>query len=93
MERKNLVPYSVYLPVEYHERLKRAAKDRKASTIVRDAVKMMLDGNNVYMAAYNKGVTEAANIIRDCKEAKMVVVNRRDLGVILSDKINLLLAK
>jgi hypothetical protein len=93
MERKNLVPYSVYLPVEYHARLKRAAKERKASTIVRDAVRMMLDGNNVYRAAYNKGVTDSANIISNCKEAKMVVVNRKDLGEILSDKINLLLLK
>jgi hypothetical protein len=29
---KKLIPYSVYLPVEYHDKIKELAKQRKASS-------------------------------------------------------------
>jgi len=90
MERKNLIPYSVYLPAEYHKRLKIAAKDRKASGIVRDAVMMILDGGDIYGSAYNKGITDASQVVYDCKEAQMVAVKGRDIGSILAEQIELL---
>jgi len=88
--RKNLIPYSVYLPDEYHKRLRLAAKERKASSIVRDAVIMILDGGDIYKSAYNKGISDAAAVVYACKEAQMVAVNKRDIGVVLAEKINLL---
>jgi len=88
--RKNLIPYSVYLPAEYHARLRAAAKDRKASSIVRDAVVMILDGGDIYKSAYNRGINDAAEVVYACKEAQMVAVNRRDVGAILAEQINLL---
>lgn len=90
MERKNLIPYSVYLPVEYHKRLRVLAKERKASSMVRDAVLMLLDGGDVYKSGYNKGIKDAAQVVYDCKEAQMVAVNRRDVGSILTERIGLL---
>jgi hypothetical protein len=93
MERKNLIPYSVYLPVEYHKRLRAAAKNRKASGIVRDAVMMILDGNDVYTSAYNKGISDAAQVVYDCKEGQMVAVKGRDIGAILAEQIELLKTK
>ena len=38
MEAKKLVPYSVYLPVEYHSKLKAVAKERKASAMMRPGI-------------------------------------------------------
>ena len=93
MVRKNLIPYSVYLPAEYHERLRKAAKERKASSIVREAVIMMLDGGDIYRSAYNKGVSDSEDVVYSCKEAQMVAVNKRDIGVILAEKISLLKMK
>jgi hypothetical protein len=93
MVRKNLIPYSVYLPVECHERLRKAAKERKASSIVREAVIMILDGGDVYKSAYNKGVSDSAEVVYACKEAQMVAVNKRDIGAILAEKIGILKMK
>jgi len=90
MATRNLVPYSVYLPQEYHSKLKEAAKDRKASSIVRDAIMMILDGGDAFKSGYNKAVRDASKIVYDCKEAQMVAVNKKDIGQILSEQIQLL---
>ena len=84
---KNLVPYSVYLPVDIHAKLKLAAKNRKASGLVRDAITMLLNGNDHFVSGYNKGIEDAARVVYDCKEAQMVAVNKRDLGSILTERI------
>lgn len=87
MERK-LVPYSVYISEEHHEKLRAAAKDRKAASIVRDAISMILDGQDLFNSGYNKGLADAAQVIYDCPEAQMVAVRGKDIGVVLSEKIN-----
>ena len=90
METKKLVPYSVYLPVEQFDKLKAAAKDRKAASIVRDAIAMMLDGNDLFTSGYNKGIKDAAKVIYDCEEAQMIAIKGKDLGALLAEKIDLL---
>jgi len=93
METKKLVPYSVYLPVEQFDKLKAAAKDRKAASIVRDAIAMILDGNDLFTSGYNKGIKDAAKIIYDCEEAQMIAIKGKDLGALLAEKIDLLEVK
>jgi hypothetical protein len=93
METKKLVPYSVYLPVEQFDKLKAAAKDRKAASIVRDAIAMILDGNDLFTSGYNKGIRDAAKIIYDCEEAQMIAIKGKDLGALLAEKIDLLEVK
>ena len=88
MEAKKLIPYSVYLPVEYHSKLKAVAKERKASAMIRDAIMMILDGDDAYKGGYNKGVRDAAQVVYECEEAQMVAVKGRDLGAILTERIN-----
>jgi hypothetical protein len=90
METKKLVPYSVYLPVEQFDRLKLAAKDRKASSIVRDAIAMILDGSDLFTSGYNKGIKDAAKVVYDCEEAQMIAIKGKDLGALLAEKIDLL---
>ena len=85
---KKLVPYSVYLPVEHYLKLKEVAKDRKASVLIRDAIAMILDGGDAYNSGYNKAIRDAAKIVYDCPEAQMVAVKGRDIGDILSERIN-----
>jgi predicted DNA-binding protein len=92
MEKKKLVPYSVYLPPEIHKKLKAAAKKRQASSMVRDAIAMALDGiDDKFVAGYNQGVRDAAKIVYDCQEAQMVAIKGRDLGAILNDQITALI--
>jgi hypothetical protein len=90
MEAKKLIPYSVYLPAEQHEKLKLAAKDRKAAAIVRDAITMILDGNDAYTSGYNKAIKDAAKVVYDCEEAQMIAIKGRDLGALLAEKIDVL---
>lgn len=90
MENKKLIPYSVYLPKDYHAKLKTVAKERKASAMIRDAIMMILDGDDAYRGGYNKGVRDAAQVVYECEEAQMVAVKGRDLGAILTDRIKAL---
>ena len=90
METKNLVPYSVYLPRQYHDKLKELAKTRRASAMIRDAITLIMDGNDVYKSAYNKGISDAAKVVYDSEEAQMVAVKGRDLGATLTDQIKAL---
>lgn len=86
MEKK-LVPYSLYLPPELHRKLKKAAKYRQASSMVRDAIGMIIDGSTQYEAGYKKGLKDAAKIVYDNKEAQMIAVKGKDLGSILTEQI------
>jgi hypothetical protein len=86
MERK-LIPYSVYLPIELYRKLKKLAKERKAASLIRDSIAMMLDGNDAYTSGYNKACKDAAKIIYDCEEAQMIAIKGKDLGSILTEKI------
>lgn len=89
MEERKLIPFSFYLPRDQHAKLKELAKERKASTLVRDAIAMLLDGSNDQFAAgYNQGIRDAAKVVYECKEAQMVAVQGRDVGAILADQIN-----
>jgi hypothetical protein len=87
MDTKKLVPYSVYLPVNMHIRLKQEAKDRKASKLIRDAISMIIDGNDAYTSGYNRAIKDAAQIVYDCPEAQMIAFKGKDLGSILTEQI------
>lgn len=88
-----MIPYSVYIPEQYHTKLKEAAKNRQASSLVRDALMLILDGGDVYTRAYNKGLDDAAQVVYDCKEAQMIAIHRKDLGAILAEQIDMLKKK
>ena len=90
METKKLIPYSVYLPVDMHSKLKELAKERKAAGIVRDAITMILDGNDEYTSGYNKAIKDAAKVVYENEHAQMIAIKGKDLGAILKEQIDLL---
>jgi metal-responsive CopG/Arc/MetJ family transcriptional regulator len=90
MDTKKLIPYSVYIPENLYKKLKLLAKERKASVLIRDAISMALDGNDAYTSGYNKAVKDAAQLIYDCPEAQMIAIKGKDLGSILTQKIEAL---
>ena len=90
MDTKKLIPYSVYIPENLYKKLKLLAKERKASVLIRDAISMALDGNDAFTSGYNKAVKDAAQLIYDCPEAQMIAIKGKDLGSILTQKIETL---
>ena len=80
---KNQIPYSVYLPVEYHDKIKELATRRKASSTIRDAICMILDGNDSYKAGYNKAIKDSCRVIRSCKEIEFIAVRNKYLDNLL----------
>jgi predicted DNA-binding protein len=87
MDTKKLIPYSVYLPLEHHQKLKELAKQRKASVLIRNAIGMLVDGTDAFTTGYNVGIQDAAKVIYDCEEAQMIAIKGKDLGVVLSERI------
>lgn len=87
MVAKKLVPYSLYIPQEHHDMLKKAAKERKASELIRDAIAMIADGGDAYKSGYNQGIRDATKVVYDCPEAQMVAVKGRDIGDVLAQRI------
>ena len=87
MDTKKLIPYSVYLPLEHHNKLKELAKQRKASVLIRNAIGMLVDGTDAFTTGYNVGIQDAAKVIYNCEEAQMIAIKGKDLGVVLSERI------
>jgi len=87
MESK-LVPYSVYLPREYYDKIREHAKARKASSLVRDAICMILDGDDAHKAGYNKALRDVIKIVEECKEIQPFAYNGRYLTETLIDQIS-----
>ena len=84
---KKLIPYSVYLPVEYHDKIKVLAAQRKASAMVRDAICMILDGDDAFKAGYNKALKDCTRQIDEVKEIEHIAVKGKYLNDLLSDNI------
>lgn len=63
MDNKRLIPYSLYLPEETYLQLKERAKHRQASSVVRDAITMILEGNDQYDAGYKQAARDILKII------------------------------
>jgi len=80
---EKLIPYSLYLPQEHINQLKKKAKDRKASSFIRDALIMALEGNDKFTSGYNKGLRDAAKIVRSHKAANMIAVD----GMAIADSV------
>ena len=87
MEPKRLIPYSVHLPEDIHKKLKAAAGDRKASALVRDAITLIIEGDDEFNGGYNKGVRDAIRMIQQNELCRTIGYNESTLASILSELI------
>jgi hypothetical protein len=85
--KNKLVPYSVYLPIEVYDKIRELAKQRKASSAVRDAIMIIMAGGNEYKAGYRKGLEEACKVIDACKEIEHIAIRNKFLADVLIDQI------
>ena len=69
---KRLIPYSVHLSEEVYLSLKEHAKDRKASSMVRDAITMLLEGGSEYDSGYKQALRDVVTLIRKHDQANAI---------------------
>ena len=93
IKEKKLIPYSVYLPQKYHDKIKELAKERKASSMIRDAICMILDNGDAYKSGYNQAIRDAIKVIDNNKECEIIHIKGKYLNDILIDQIMLLESK
>jgi hypothetical protein len=87
MEAKRLVPYSVHLREDIYLKLKEAAGQRKATALVRDAITLIVEGDDVFNGGYNKGLRDAISVIQENESASSISVEGESIADILSRQI------
>ena len=87
MEAKRLIPYSVHLPEDVYLKLKEAAGNRKASALVRDAITLIVEGDDEFNGGYNKGVRDCIRLIQQNELCKAIGYYEDTLAKILSEQI------
>jgi hypothetical protein len=87
MEAKRLVPYSVHLREDIYLKLKEAAGQRKATALVRDAITLIIEGDDVFNGGYNKGLRDAIAVVKENENASSISVGGESSADILSAQI------
>ena len=85
-----LKPYSIYLPQSLINQLKKLSKARKASSFIRDALITAFEKTDEFTSGYNKGLRDAAKVIRSTPEAETLLVGNDKLSDILVDRIEMM---
>lgn len=75
MEAKRLIPYSVHLREDVYTKLKAAAKDRKATALVRDAITMIVEGDDAFTSGYKKALRDVVDLLRQDTWCKAVGIH------------------
>lgn len=88
MEPSRMIPYSVHLPEDVYLKLKEAAGNRKASALVRDAITLIVEGDDEFNGGYNKGVRDAIRMIHQSELCKAISYYDETLAKILSDQLD-----
>ena len=69
---KRLIPYSVHLSEEVYLALKSHAQDRKASSMVRDAITMLLEGGKPFDSGYNQAIRDVLKLVGKHDQANAI---------------------
>lgn len=69
---KRLIPYSVHLSEEVYLALKAHAQDRKASSMVRDAITMLLQGGTPFDSGYNQAIRDVIKLVQKHEQANAI---------------------
>lgn len=87
MEDNRLVPYSVHLKREVYDKLKLAAGQRKASALVRDAITMIVEGDDEFNGGYNKGIRDAISLIDEDLLAARISYDGTSIAIHLCNQL------
>jgi hypothetical protein len=87
METKRLIPYSVHLREDIYLKLKGIAKDRKATSLVRDAITMIIEGDDAFNGGYKKAVRDVISLIQFDEWAGTIGIGGQSIADKLVSKI------
>ena len=87
MESKRLIPYSVHLPEDIYKKLKAAAGERKASALVRDAITLIIEGDDTFNGGYNKAVRDVIATLHTDDWCKSLGIEGQSLAYYLEDLV------
>lgn len=85
---KRLIPYSVHLPEDIYKKLKAAAGERKASALVRDAITLIIEGDDEFNGGYNKAIKDIIAIIHSDHWCKTLGISGQSLAQYLDDLLS-----
>jgi hypothetical protein len=77
----------VHLREDIYLKLKEAAGQRKATALVRDAITLIVEGDDVFNGGYNKGLRDAIAVIQENERASSISVDGESIADILSKQI------
>jgi hypothetical protein len=84
MEAKKLIPYSVHLREDIYLKLKAAAGYRRAAGMVRDAITMLIEGDDTFNAGYNKAIKDVINVVQENQSANAIAIEGQTIAQILN---------
>ena len=84
MEAKRLIPYSVHLREDVYTKLKEAAGNRKASALVRDAITLIVEGDDAFNGGYNKAIRDAIAVINENHSASTIAIGGESIAEMLT---------
>lgn len=87
METKRMIPYSVHLREDIYLKLKDIAKDRKATALVRDAITMIVEGDDSFSGGYKKAVRDVVGLIQFDEWAGSIGIGGQSISDRLISKI------
>lgn len=87
MEKTKLVPYTLYIHKEHLEKLKKLSEDRKASSMIRDSISMLLDGDTSYLSGYNRALKDITKVINKSKEISVISIGKKTLPALLIERV------
>lgn len=93
METKRLIPYSVHLREDIYNALKAAAKERKATSMVRDAITMIVEGTNSYDSGYNKGIRDAIQMVQSDEDISKISFGGKPISENLLSQLEMMVIK
>lgn len=87
---EKLIPYSLYLPQEHINQLKKKAKSRQASAFIRDALIMALDKGDEFSSGYNKALRDACKVVIENEHLKFLSYKGKPMNTMLADQLKML---
>ena len=86
---QRLIPYSVYLPKDLIDEMRKVAKSRGASEYIRNAIANSIAGNNAYSKGLNEGLSEAVDVVLSNPDANSLLVGKekKALATVLAESI------
>ena len=87
MESKRLIPYSVHLPEDIYKKLKAAAGERKASALVRDAITLIIEGDDTFNGGYNKAIRDVIGTLHEDQWCSVLGIDGQTLANYLDGQL------